>query len=851
MPNEDNATHKDEHQGNIIIDLDDLEHSDSYEADELLFNGECDKWEKKIRESLTDNIGDRNSSPQKKKHIHQQTYYIGGGRGSGKSTFLHAITNKLVDESAGRDKKAAIIRKIAIIDPTKLGAGEDFFIHILSCFSSIIHNNNDPADDTQLYKQKQITDRREIMQCIQTIVEGVKNIANKNRSTLDSIDDAWFIQNSMQNSASSSHLREQFSDLIWLTCQYLSCDALIIGIDDADINSAKSREVLEYMRKYMLNSRLIFIFAGDIPLQEQMIRCMQFENFSEKALKYDLKEENVRLNLINQMQEQYMLKLFPISNRYNIPNLTKELLKNIKLVSGGETIADSCYDFVKSKLKENVGSAELLLTALLQTPKRTFFQLMQSWCSGNQIAEGLRQIATYTIAKYKIKDREIASESIRALSEGVISAVSQDEDMVSKAALYPSIDDEMNRAYLYLSAEVHRTTKLCSKKLEYMLMTFPYLQILSRLREILAKSGASKEITNSNETFFKRYLSNSLDGDYRLWGRRVTASLAVIAKSGTNTSAKNVQYKQYGYGCIRIMRRPHGAGWKRLDGIEKQILKCANSVATDEEKSAALFYLSLKNSISGIAIGSSHALCISIFNILGLIMQCISVLVNSAKDDNSDYHPVHAASVKTDEEIIKNLVDIICPKADYFIENSPYSQYIFKEEENDTTSTDENDDHKEDYITKDNQYNQVSKLARFAAEKILKWWIDHKNDSSATFAPSYSLCWKSFISATIWKTDDIALKGPSANNKQAHYVGDTLKVYMEAFISAIQNNFTESFASFISDFPLWKPFAPDESCDQLYERYREILNKLYAGQTGKPKSDSSIQLTQKMRKNSK
>lgn len=797
----------------IYINLSHLEQTSAYKADELIYREERDVWAKRIRQDLKTNLNaPKEPDTQSQVPAKQPTYYIGGGRGSGKSTFLRALIDLLQKPEDQKDEKPAIMH-LTTVDPTTLGSGENFFIYILSSFYEKIRSFHKNAKPWAQQSKGQLDLRKQLNELMETLTLAVKNLTNPKASHLETIDDSWVYRDSMKLGMSSMKLRDNFRELVEKTCQFCRCDALLIGIDDADINCSKSADVLEYLRKYMITPRLIFIFAGDMHLQEQVVRGMQLSNFNKDSFALDKALNGVRLGLIDQMQEQYLLKLFPITNRYTLQNLRKEQLQNMKLTLDNMSSQESCLDFLQKEVVLHIGPGSSIQTALINMPKRTFFQLMQYWMMHGEekghVADGLRQVANNAIVKHGIPVYEIEQGSVSALARGVINVARNDDDMVSAAALLPVREEELNRAFLYLSAEISDTAQKHYKGLEFLLYTYSYFELHKRFM------GNGNQ--QSQEDAFRRYAESSFTGNYTLWGRRMTAAMAHITPSGGG------KVKQFRNGCIRIMRRSKESGWRRLDAIENKIL---NSYREEQEQGASSpdllrYYIALKNAISAVTYNNVSALCISIYNLLGCLQQCISALLTAPEPGEALHKLLH-------------------PGSEYPSEASPFST-------SSTPTDDTDDDNSTDGPSKSPKDIQPAET-QVIVDEIIAWWNDYKDKEvpKKYYAPNFSKCWKRFSNSLTWRADDITLslepekekenkeqeELPLKNSKgdPIHYVAETLDCFMKAFTDALRLNLGEEYASFVEDFPLWKALSPQQEDSARYKEARKLLNKVYAGQ---------------------
>jgi len=109
-------------------------------------------------------------------------------------------------------------------------------------------------------------------------------------------------------------------DLRHLTKQFLNCvkcpgGNLLICIDDIDLNTKTAVDMIEWIRKYLIQPDILILFA---------VKLNQLFNLNRLKLADEYKPllENNRMpeSEIDEMTERYMEKLFPLSNRIYMPD---------------------------------------------------------------------------------------------------------------------------------------------------------------------------------------------------------------------------------------------------------------------------------------------------------------------------------------------------------------------------------------------------------------------------------------------------------------------------------------------------------------------------------------------------
>lgn len=277
-----------------------------------------------------------------------------GERGKGKSSsmisFRDAILNyddKNKHASFFNSTEHEMIRlhnfaEIGIIDPSLFRGNESLFeivvAKMFSKFQEIIKKERDNISDDE---------RREIIKLFQQVFDNLKiiNSDKKDIYNLDSLE-------ALSNLAYSSNLRKCFGDLVdkYLNVIEDKNSFLIVSIDDFDLNISKAYEMLEDIRHFLIQKRIILLVACKI---EQLKDSITNEIVKEYKYKLNLQQKNTVnastsidetmggfnrnkknyssdftissdfiLNEISNKSEKYIEKLIPFNHQIFIPGLT-------------------------------------------------------------------------------------------------------------------------------------------------------------------------------------------------------------------------------------------------------------------------------------------------------------------------------------------------------------------------------------------------------------------------------------------------------------------------------------------------------------------------------------------------
>ena len=470
----------------LIIDLNNLENNLPLDTKELIYNKDFESLMEDIRRKVQANVAASNGNDECL--VWQPCFFINGGRGSGKSTFLRSLRNSLCEFGQGSPK----ISLLAKVDPTELADSEMFFIHILGMVHSKLKDAFDPHDKKN-YEARELY--RSAYSCIQKMSKGLGTLVPNPASLTGVTDACYLIQESVEACESGVKLKKLFASLISRLCQLLKVDAMLVTIDDADMNFNKCQEVFETVRKYLLNPRMVFVFAGDLKLYAMVIRAMQLNHFGELALQHDDSRKNHRIALMDVLEDQYVLKLFPIENRVELGDFSRVLDAEplIKYQKSEKEVRETSIDNFLSELlshKMKLKDIGIWKDYIERLSIRSALQLLAFWTKCLHVdddsckdawREGVCRVAVHSLLKHQIDFRSIKSGNVEALTKAIYTHVSKLSKKGSSASLLAGTGDEsMQMATFYLATEATCRIRSIRDVFVYILNVFPRLQCPER-----------------------------------------------------------------------------------------------------------------------------------------------------------------------------------------------------------------------------------------------------------------------------------------------------------------------------------------------------------------------------------
>lgn len=827
---------------NVIVNLDDLDSTKPLEEENLIF-GDAFKY-------LTDNVVRKVKDNTKFLETHKEypaarknnlCFFINGGRGMGKSTLLRALRHHLEKNSNNE------IRLLAKIDPTELGEKEHFFVHLLSEIFHLL-NPEDRKGLRQEYSDKEKQLRKEAQRCIMDMSKGLQLISDMNGRVYAQEDADFYIEECVEQCASSAQLKDRFNHLLTLMCEICGVSAFLITVDDADMNFRKCKDVLELVRKYMLSPRLVFVFAGDLKLYSLVVRAMQLSHFGELSLQYDSLRENHRNQLLDNLEEQYLMKLFPAENRINLTHVSSfSLQREIHLSSSAfaNDEKQSLHHFLRSNLAHLYASNHHsnVVPFIEGQSIRSTLQLVKYWSdhvahhdnnADNrhiQLARGAMLIASQALIKHKIDFMAIHGGNTDALSSAVmLHTLSLDMGMEG-AKLIPNIGEHSQRlTSFYLETEVARQLRSFPAKLIYFCRVFPALHMVMNFALQETNSNLSTDEKNTKRLLL---LQQSEETSCRHWGAVCTAYFA----PHSNRVGANI--KRYGCGAIRILKTPATvacrnargevtsnseakkefnlmgltaykdelfmlADEKKEENSGSQKKKQTESAAKKPVKRETLvtYVMGIYHSLSCVREPEGFAFYLSVYNLLFLIV----AILDACRDTRYDEAEMKAA-----------IKDILLPK-----EALPG---FFRAD----SSVGVTDDANQENGLKNSDFIDFFKKNKTETEKVVsdiaEWVKGLQSDGYDSFASQFEACWASFMNHCENITEEAVLS--SQDNKKIVRAGNLFSQYLSALPKSMDETLLPAhmepagkspLAEQLRQFPLWNALViPEKTPENIPE----------------------------------
>ncbi|WP_279212531.1 hypothetical protein [Achromobacter mucicolens] len=442
-----------------------------------------------------------------------------------------------------------------MIDPSRIEDGEIPLLVILQALRNRV--------DSVIKERRSLHDeshREEWRKAFRGVAGGLSLFA-KDFHPLNDLDPEIFLDWGLERASDSIKLRDALHRLFDLACSILGVDALIFGFDDADTDSTLAIPLLECIRKYLDTPRVMVLVTGDLELYSLLMRQRFGKTVagkSEAAL--DLQRSPTQgdrsaqyLRMIDHLEEQYLLKLFPIRRRMHLqPLWNVMLLRDRCEVTHRDwgahfNVKEMVGALVKHGLRVKTKSDIALYTEfLLKQPLRSVLQVMERCAPhlGNltsknldsldwspeltrELSRSLQALALTSLYKHSVDTDAIGAGHLPALTQAVFNLSLREGDLDTAPYLRPMSGDQSIKAcFASLAAEV---PNFCAENpgtaLRYLLRGPGSVSLYSLAKPDLMASNSARPL--EPDARFTSYMGVGRGEDSLDWARRATAVIAM------------------------------------------------------------------------------------------------------------------------------------------------------------------------------------------------------------------------------------------------------------------------------------------------------------------------------------
>lgn len=276
------------------------------------------------------------SSVQRAYPAFNMNYLVTGVRGSGKSVFMDLLVKCLTRELDPFDRGEKPLRRftperyidsprqdvrcrfLCHYDPTS-GCNQSgfFFLYLLSCLQTTLE---DIIAEGRAWGERQDGYVRDCKAYLKLLNKGAVRLS-RGKQAFGQLTEYQSFHMRADDPELDRNIRDNFAGALDALCKLCGVDAFIVSVDDADTRTEQCFRVLEELRLYISNPRLIVLVAGDMSLYTERVREQYFREYNHDFHQADEEGKVERMNSVVSHAGQYMIKLFPLMHQYELVNV--------------------------------------------------------------------------------------------------------------------------------------------------------------------------------------------------------------------------------------------------------------------------------------------------------------------------------------------------------------------------------------------------------------------------------------------------------------------------------------------------------------------------------------------------
>ena len=454
-----------------------LDASKNFESNNLLQQKAIEKIRKLVTNRLlnTDKCNGKDCEDDRR----HDTITILGERGSGKTSLLLNLKTILKD-----NEEELIFLKM--IDPTLFETKQNILVSIISLIADEIRKKNKSTDDKWNASLIKLADGLKLL-------DGVGSDIIKS----DLFDDGELIlEKGLDHAHSGLNLEKYLSCYISQSLSLLDKKMFILIFDDIDTNIDKGWMVLESIRKYLTSCKLQVFISGDWNLYSSLVRMKQWENFDKKTLPE--KEWQSKVDLVDELEEQYLIKILKPEYRIyleNLYHLTTKIQHHEIFVkySDKEPIAiDSIYQEISRELfnfkndKYQTEISNLIKLLPIRTNMKIFYLFLQNKDNHTEMINEISNVFITNTARFGFTHLDYENLSTNAVIQEMakkLYLISNEEFPFSDLSQFPMNVSDKNLNLLLMVINLHLTKTFNTNMYAFFewLTRFIYLDILDNV----------------------------------------------------------------------------------------------------------------------------------------------------------------------------------------------------------------------------------------------------------------------------------------------------------------------------------------------------------------------------------
>lgn len=590
----------------VIIKLSESTYAHYFKSGTRVHESEYCRVFKMIEQQLKKAIDTKTTDEEKPYGLirHHNTISIFGGRGSGKTSFLHTVFSECAE------KYAKQIEMLKIVDPTLIETKGHVFLWIISLINEKVEARLKKEETNRL--SSEYDRRKEWKDAVHQLARGLHSLENvgvgmKNEHWHD---DYFVVESGLAQVDGALNLEANFRKMVDMALSILDKKAFLIAFDDIDVDMEKGWPVMETIRKYLTTDKIIVLLSGNLKLYSLNVRKHQWEQLQE--LQGWEKEKDFKI-VVSEIEGQYLMKLLKAENRIFLHSIQD----NIR--SGKYLYKVKWDELEKEEMLTNVYKKALAELGIISRSQSNIYSNYLLSLSVRSQVHFLRGIDIITGGSYQVKNK-VDSFMARMYAANIdIDYAINNPQMMNIVTLKYLLTQNLD-LYLLMPTVEDEDANGCVTGLSFLfakkVKQNPFL-----IFDYFIRIGYLRNILNAYEESSLKQKFCAYSGMYQDMSLKNIVGLSIAYSTAHKMNAK-MHFPLYGFS----IKTKKAATRNRIDDM----LHIAN--LTDAQRMISLIPLcSIKNASSNNS--NLYYSTINLLAAIGQVLRCIYSPLNEEKTD--------------------------------------------------------------------------------------------------------------------------------------------------------------------------------------------------------------------------
>lgn len=281
-----------------------------------------------------------------------------GDRGTGKTSCMMSVL-KMLDSHLEERKEKKRFTSVDVVDPSFFDENTNIIYLVVGKMFASFRERAEQDKEKSLSQEGKIHD---LMTAFSTVLSQISLMGKTPLSENDTD------VHQLGNLLVTTDLKKSLKNLVDRYLSYYGKDFLVIPVDDIDNNTEQAYQMMEQIRKYLIQPNVIILISFKLE-QLTNVAELYFTNLYDQL--YSIGK--IQSEDVADMAQKYLLKLFPLEHRIALPDLETMMDKELEV-----------YDKRDAKEALLAGSSmKYTMTALIF--KKTRYLFYHSTGETNQI----------------------------------------------------------------------------------------------------------------------------------------------------------------------------------------------------------------------------------------------------------------------------------------------------------------------------------------------------------------------------------------------------------------------------------------------------------------------------------